>query len=74
MWKEDIIMILFKTLSTLYKYLITVFETMPMEELTMKYMTACLMHEMSKRKEKEPQEKDVAMMSRQSKADNPPSQ
>ena len=37
-------------------------ETMPMKELTMDYVTTCLMHEMLKCKEKEPQNKDAAMI------------
>ena len=44
-----------------------------MKELTMKYVTTRLMHEMSKRKEREPQSEDVAMVSHQSKASDPPS-
>ena len=70
---KDIVMTLLGSLLALYKYLITALETMPMKELTMKYVTARLMHEMSKHKEKELQGKDVAMVSRQSKAGDPPS-
>src|ERR1700724_2727756 len=46
-------------------------ETMPMKELTTEYVTARLMHEMSKRKEKEPQGEEVALVSRQSKGGDP---
>ena len=50
---EDIVMTLLeKSLPISYKKLITTLETMPMKELTMDYMTARLMHEMSKHKEK----------------------
>ena len=45
-------------------------ETIPVKELTMDYVTACLMYEMSKRKEKEPQGEDAAMVLRQGKGDN----
>ena len=59
---ENIVMTLLESLPTLYEYLITVMKTMSMNELTMNYITTRLMHEMSKRKEKWPQWKDVAMM------------
>ena len=39
-----------------------------MKDLIMKYVMTSLMHEMSKRKEKEPQGKDATMVSHQSKA------
>ena len=41
-----------------------------MNELTMKYMTACLKHDMSKKKEKKHQSDDVAMVLHQDKWDN----
>ena len=41
-----------------------------MKELTMEYVTTRLMHEMSKRKEKEPQGDDAAMVSKQGKGGN----
>ena len=47
-------MILLESLSALFEYLITAIKTMPMKKFTMDYMTARLMHEMSKRKENEP--------------------
>ena len=46
---------------------------MLMKELTMEYVTPCLMHEMLNCKEKEPECDDATMVSRQSKADDPPS-
>ena len=57
-----IIIILLESLPTSFEYLITAMETMPMKELTMDYVTAHLMHEMSKCKEKEPQGEDAAMV------------
>ena len=51
---KDIVMILLESLSALFVYLITAIKTMPMKKFTMDYMTARLMHEMSKRKENEP--------------------
>ena len=73
MWEEDIVMNLLESLLALHKYLITAIETMPMKELTIKYVTAHLMHEMSKHKKNEPQGKDTAMVLHQSKADDLPS-
>ena len=67
---EDIVMTLLESLPASFEYLITAMETMPMKELTMDYVTMRLMHEMSKRKEKEPQGEDVAMVLRQNKGDN----
>ena len=64
---EDVVMTLLESLPPSYEYLITALETMPMKELTMEYVTARLMHEMSKKKEKEPQGDDAAMVSKQGK-------
>ena len=61
---EDIVMILVESLLILYEYLITTKETIPMKKLTMDYMTVRLMHKMSKRKEKEPQGHNAAMVLR----------
>ena len=47
---------------------------MSIKDLTMEYMTACLIHEMSKGKEKEPQCENAAIVSKQSKACDPSSQ
>ena len=62
--EENIVIILFKNFPVFFKYFITALEMMLMKELTMKYMTARLMHKMLKRKEKEPKGKDVAMVLR----------
>ena len=66
--EKYIIMILLENLPVSYKYF-----TMSMEEFMMEYVTACLIHEISKCKEKELQSEDAAMVSRQSKACNAPS-
>ena len=50
----DIVMILLESLPTSFEYLITAMKLMPMKELMMNYVTTCLMHEMSKLKEKKP--------------------
>jgi hypothetical protein len=62
---EDIVMTLLKSLLASYKYLITVMETMLMKDLTMDYVTVCLMHKMPKHKENDSQYEDAAMISRQ---------
>ena len=62
---EDIVMTLLKNLPTSYKFLITIMETMLMKDLTMNYVTVCLMHKMPKHKENDPQYEDAAMLSRQ---------
>lgn len=64
--EEDIVRILFESLPMSYEYLITALETMLMKDLTMKYVTACLMPNMSKCKKKD-QGKDEAMVSHQNK-------
>jgi hypothetical protein len=50
--------------------MITTLEMISMKELTMKYMTARLMHEMSKKKEEKHRSDDVAMVLHQDKWDN----
>jgi hypothetical protein len=60
-------MTLLENLPPSYEYLITALETLPMQDLTMEFVTARLMHEVSKRREKEPQGDDVAMVSMQGK-------
>lgn len=42
-----------------------------MNELTMTYVTTCLMHEMSKMKENKPKDNNVTMVLQQDKVDNP---
>ena len=61
---EEIVMTLFESTLTSFEYLITAMETMPMKELMMDYVTARLMHKISKGKEEEPQGEDAAMMLR----------
>jgi len=60
---EDVVMTLLESLAPSYEYLITVLETLPMQALTIEFVTARLMHEVSKRKEKEPQGDDAVMVS-----------
>ena len=62
-WKEDIIMTLLESFPALYEYLITALETMLIKKLTMEYMMACLMHEMSMHEELEPKAKTLVMVS-----------
>lgn len=50
---------MFWEFQVLFEYLITTLETMPMKELVLKYVVARLMHEISKRKGKEPKQKNV---------------
>lgn len=49
---KDVVMSLLVNVLSSYGYLITALETMPMKELTMKYVMMHLMHEMSKNKGK----------------------
>lgn len=51
---EVIVMTLLKSLLTSYEYLIIAMETMLMKALMIDYVMACLMHKMSKHKEKKP--------------------
>ena len=60
--EEDIVMTLLDSLPSSYEHFITALETRPMKELTLEFVTARLMHEVAKRKEKEPQGDDVAMV------------
>ena len=62
---EDVVMTLLDSLPPSFDHLITALETRPISELTLDFITARLMHEVSKRKEKEPQGDDAAMLSRQ---------
>lgn len=67
--EENIVMTLLENFPTSYKYLITTLEMMLMKEMTMGYVMAHLMHEMLKRKEKEPRKRrrGNGVMSKQSK-------
>ena len=67
---EDIVMTLLDSLPPSYEFLITALETMPMKELTLEAVTARLMHESTKRKEKAPHGDDAAMVLRQGKGGN----
>ena len=62
---EDVVMTLLDSLPPSFEHLITVLETRLFSELTLDFITAGLMHEVFKRKEKEPQGDDAAMLSRQ---------
>ncbi len=62
---EDVVMTLLESLPPSYEYLIIALETLPMQDLTMEFLTARLMHEVSKRREKEPQGDDAVMVSTQ---------
>ena len=64
---EDVVMTLLDSLPTSYEHLITALETRPMKELTLEFVTARLMHEVTKRKEKEPQGDEAAMVTRYAK-------
>lgn len=64
---EDIVMTLLDSLPPSYEHLIIALETRDMKDLTLEFVTARLMHEVAKRKEKEPQGDDAAMLSRQGK-------
>ena len=60
----DIVMTLLESLPTSYEYLITALETRAMKDLNLEYVTARLMHEVSKRKENETKEGGAALLSR----------
>ena len=65
---EDVVMTLLESLPPSFEHLITALETLAMKDLTMEFVTARLMHKVSKRKEKETHGDDAALVSRQSKA------
>lgn len=52
MRNKNTIMTLFQKISPSYEHMITALEMISMKELIMKYVTACLMCEVLKRKEK----------------------
>jgi hypothetical protein len=62
---EDVVMTSLESLPPSYEYLITALETLPMQDLTMEFVIARLTHEVSKRKEKDPQGDDAAIVSMQ---------
>lgn len=51
--KDEVVTILFTSLPSSFDNLITILEVMHVKELTMEFVTMRLMHEMTKRKEKE---------------------
>lgn len=63
-------MTLLESLPPSYEFLITALETRPIKELTMEFVSACLMHEMTKRKEGEAQGEGLALVSRYGKGGN----
>lgn len=67
---EDVVITLLAILQSSFNNLMTDLETMPIKELTMEFVMARLMHEMTKRKEKECQGEDIAMVLRQDKGNN----
>ena len=70
-WRKTPTRLFLKRLLASYEYLITALEMMPIRELTMEYMTKCLMHEILKHKKKKSQSNDTTMVSHQSKANDP---
>ena len=64
---EDVVMTLFDSLPPSFDYQIMAFETRNFKELTMEFVTARLVHEESKGKEKEPHGNNSAMVSRHGK-------
>ena len=63
----DVVMTLLESLPPSYEFLITALETRATKELTMEFVTARLMHEVTKRKESESQEEGSAFVSRHGK-------
>ena len=59
------VMTLLGSLPSSFNPLITSLEMRPIKKLTLDFITACLMHKLSKRKEKEPQVDDAAILSHQ---------
>ena len=70
---EEIVTTLLKKFAGVVRILDYYFEIDADKELMMEYVTARLMYEISKSKEKKPQGEDAAMVSQQSKVGNPPS-
>ena len=63
----DVVMTLLESLPPSYEFLITALERRATKELTMKFVTARLMHEVTKRKESESQEEGSALVLRHGK-------
>ena len=68
MANEDVVMTLFYSQPSLFDDLITALEISLMKELTLDFITIHLVHEVSKKKENEPQWDDATMLSRQPRA------
>ena len=68
--EEDIVMTLLESLPPSFDNLIIALETLRLEDLTMAFVTARMMHEVTKRKEKEIHGNDAALVSRQNKGGN----
>jgi transposase InsO family protein len=68
--EDDVVMTLLESLPPSFEHLITALETLQMKNLTMEFVTARLMHEVSKRKEKETHGDDGALVAKQSKWGN----
>ena len=66
----DVMMTLLQSLPPSFEFLIPALETRPIKELTMEFVTACLMHEVNKRKENESQGEGSALVSRYGKGGN----
>lgn len=66
----DVVMTLLESLPPSFEFLITALETRPMKELTLEFVTARLMHEVTKRKENEPQGEGSALVPRFGKGGN----
>ena len=65
MKEEDVIMSLLDNLSPLFDHLIIALKMCRISELTLNFITARLMHEVSTKKQKGPQGDDVFMVSHQ---------
>jgi transposase InsO family protein len=65
--EEDIVMTLLESLPSSFDNLIIALETLRLEDLTMAFVTARMMHEVTKRKEKENHGDDAALFSKQNK-------
>ena len=67
---ENIIMTLFESLPASYEYLITALGMMLIKEFMIDYLTACLMHEISKCKQNEYQGGNATMILQKNKGGN----
>ena len=65
--EEDILLTLLESLPPSFENLIIALETLRLEDLTMAFVTARMIHEVTKRKEKENHGEDAALFSRQNK-------